>query len=60
MPKKIWGPVQICEMSDTVTATPPAKSYTLIIIIRNTRFIYYSDIKLAEILQFDMFILYKE
>ena len=59
MPQKIGCSLQIFEMSDTVIAMPPAKSYTLIIIIHNTRFIYYSDIKL-EVLQIDMFILYKE
>ena len=54
------------EMSAIATATSPAKlakystHHTVQIIISdNTTFIYYSNIKLAGILHFDMFISYK-
>ena len=60
--KKVQEPMQICEIPDIVTATSPiylAKYYTLIKISHNMRFIYYSNVKRAGTLQFDMFKLCK-
>ena len=58
--QNIGGPLQICEISEIVTATSAArlcKFCALTIIGHTTRFIYYSNITLAGILQFDMLLL---
>ena len=47
----------IFEICDIVTASSPAKVPKYCIISYNVRCIYYGNVKLEEILQFDIFIL---